>query len=98
MGAALDHALYRLEDDDFEWHDRGACRGLDLSKGDPFFPAKGGSTRKAKAICGGCEVRDVCLEWALANGIEYGIYGGLSGRERKAFETERQGGMNGKRR
>ncbi|MEY3019155.1 MAG: putative transcriptional regulator, WhiB family [Actinomycetota bacterium] len=48
-----------------------------------FFPEKGGSTREAKRICSACPVRDECLEYALANDERFGIWGGLSERERR---------------
>ena len=43
----------------------------------------GGSTREAKKICTGCEVKAECLEYALANDERFGIWGGLSERERR---------------
>ena len=48
-----------------------------------FFPEKGGSTRDAKRICDSCEVRSDCLEYALSNDERFGIWGGLSERERR---------------
>jgi len=48
-----------------------------------FFPEKGGSTRQAKIICRRCEVRQECLAYALAAGEQYGVWGGLSDRERR---------------
>ena len=48
-----------------------------------FFPEKGGSTRDAKRVCSGCTVRAECLEYALANDERFGIWGGLSERERR---------------
>ncbi|ROP57576.1 transcription factor WhiB [Rathayibacter sp. PhB185] len=48
-----------------------------------FFPEKGGSTRDAKKICTSCEVRAQCLEYALENDERFGIWGGLSERERR---------------
>lgn len=50
-----------------------------------FFPEKGGSTREAKRICQGCEVRDECLEYAVAHTIRFGVWGGLSERERRSL-------------
>ena len=38
---------------------------------------------QAKAICAGCPARSLCLEWALSNRIEYGVFGGLSEAERR---------------
>ena len=48
-----------------------------------FFPEKGGSTRDAKKVCGACDVKQDCLEYALANDERFGIWGGLSERERR---------------
>ena len=48
-----------------------------------FFPEKGGSTRDAKKICASCDVRAQCLEYALQNYERFGIWGGLSERERR---------------
>jgi WhiB family redox-sensing transcriptional regulator len=53
-----------------------------------FFPEKGGSTRDARKVCRGCEVRAECLEFALENGIRHGIWGGLSERERRPMMRE----------
>ena len=51
-----------------------------------FFPEKGGSTREAKRICGACAVREQCLEYALANDERFGIWGGMSERERRRLK------------
>lgn len=48
-----------------------------------FFPEKGGSTRDAKRICADCPVKTECLEVALRNDERFGIWGGLSERERR---------------
>ena len=63
-----------------EWQDRALCAQTDP---EAFFPEKGGSTREAKKICVGCEVRGECLEYALENDERFGIWGGLSERERR---------------
>jgi WhiB family redox-sensing transcriptional regulator len=55
-----------------------------------FFPEKGGSTREAKRVCGGCTVRAECLEAALANDERFGIWGGLSERERRRIRVQRR--------
>jgi WhiB family redox-sensing transcriptional regulator len=62
------------------WQERALCAETDP---EAFFPEKGGSTREAKKICTGCEVRNDCLEYALANDERFGIWGGLSERERR---------------
>ena len=63
-----------------DWQERALCAQTDP---EAFFPEKGGSTREAKRICAGCEVRAECLEYALANDERFGIWGGLSERERR---------------
>ena len=70
-----------IEDD--QWQERGLCAQTDP---EAFFPEKGGSTREAKRICLGCEVRDRCLEYALAHDERFGIWGGLSERERRRLK------------
>jgi WhiB family transcriptional regulator, redox-sensing transcriptional regulator len=65
------------------WQERGLCAQTDP---EAFFPEKGGSTREAKRICMGCEVRDRCLEYALAHDERFGIWGGLSERERRRLK------------
>jgi WhiB family redox-sensing transcriptional regulator len=55
-----------------------------------FFPEKGGSTREAKRVCTGCEVRAECLEFALENDERFGIWGGLSERERRRLRLMRR--------
>ena len=68
------------------WHPQ--IPGWDLPDPDEmaFFPVKGGSTREAKRVCRGCEVRAECLEYALANDERFGIWGGLSERERRRLK------------
>jgi len=51
-----------------------------------FFPEKGGSTREAKRVCLSCDVRSQCLEYALAHDERFGIWGGLSERERRRLK------------
>ncbi|NRI65902.1 WhiB family transcriptional regulator [Rhodococcus sp. ACPA4] len=66
-----------------QWQERALCAQTDP---EAFFPEKGGSTREAKRICLGCEVRDECLDYALANDERFGIWGGLSERERRRLK------------
>jgi WhiB family redox-sensing transcriptional regulator len=54
-----------------------------------FFPEKGGSTREAKAICRSCAVQAECLDWALDHDERFGIWGGLSERERRRIRNPR---------
>ena len=69
-----------------DWHDYANCLGVDP---DLFFPERGASTREAKEVCRGCEVRHDCLEFALQNGEKFGIWGGLSERERRRIRRQR---------
>ena len=65
------------------WQERALCAQTDP---EAFFPEKGGSTREAKRICVSCEVRAECLEYALANDERFGIWGGMSERERRKLK------------
>lgn len=67
-----------------DWENRALCKEVDP---EIFFPEKGCSTREAKQICGLCPVRSECLEYALDTGQRYGIYGGLSERERRRLRN-----------
>lgn len=79
--------LYVLdqESDELGWQARGLCAQTDP---EAFFPEKGGSTREAKKVCLTCEVRDECLEYALAHDERFGIWGGLSERERRKLKKK----------
>jgi WhiB family redox-sensing transcriptional regulator len=63
-----------------DWQDAALCAQTDP---EAFFPDKGGSTREAKRVCMACEVRVTCLDYALENDERFGIWGGLSERERR---------------
>ena len=68
--------------EDGVWQERALCAQTDP---EAFFPEKGGSTREAKRVCLSCDVRVECLEYALAHedAGRFGIWGGLSERERR---------------
>ena len=66
-----------------EWQERALCSQTDP---EAFFPEKGGSTREAKRICSRCEVKGECLEFALGHDERFGIWGGLSERERRKLK------------
>ena len=65
------------------WASEAKCLQADP---DTFFPEKGGSTREAKRICAECPVRSECLEHALEHDEKFGIWGGLSERERRKLK------------
>lgn len=68
------------------WQNLANCFGVDP---DLFFPERGASTREAKEVCLGCVVRLYCLEFALTNGEKFGIWGGMSERERRRIRRQR---------
>lgn len=67
-------------DGELAWQVDALCAQTDP---EAFFPEKGGSTRDAKKVCSACTVRSECLEYALGNDERFGIWGGLSERERR---------------
>jgi WhiB family redox-sensing transcriptional regulator len=72
--------------EDRGWQSQANCMGVDP---DLFFPERGASTREAKEVCRGCVVRDNCLEYALDSGEKFGIWGGMSERERRRLRRAR---------
>ncbi len=79
--------------DDLEWQGRALCAQTDP---EVFFPEKGGSTAQAKAVCRGCEVTAECGEYALAHDERFGIWGGLSERDRRKVKRDNSNG-NGRK-
>ena len=78
------HELMDVDDEGaLGWQERALCAQTDP---EAFFPEKGGSTREAKKVCLSCDVRGECLEYALANDERFGIWGGLSERERRKLK------------
>jgi len=72
---------------DRQWQDQANCLGVDP---DLFFPERGASTREAKEVCRGCVVKQDCLDFALTNGEKFGIWGGLSERERRKLRRKQR--------
>lgn len=68
-----------------EWISRAACRGTDP---DTLF-VQGAAQNRAKAICMGCDVRTECLADALDHNVEFGVWGGMTERERRALLRRR---------
>jgi WhiB family redox-sensing transcriptional regulator len=75
-----------VDGQDKAWQNLANCLGVDP---DLFFPERGASTREAKEVCRGCVVQADCLEYALANGEKFGIWGGMSERERRRIRRQR---------
>ena len=77
-----------IEGDDegvLAWQDQALCAQTDP---EAFFPEKGGSTREAKRVCAKCEVRQECLEYALDHDERFGIWGGMSERDRRRLRRQ----------
>lgn len=70
---------------DVEWATRASCRGTDP---DNLF-VQGAAQNKAKTICSGCPVRTECLADALDSRMEFGVWGGMTERERRALLRRR---------
>lgn len=76
-----------------EWHPQASCQGSDLRL---FFPGPGGSTHAAKRICSVCGVRAECLEHALVQREDHGVWGGLDedGRHRLRHQMRKRSGTS----
>ena len=68
-----------------DWSARSACRTSDP---DDLF-VNGAAQNRAKAVCFGCLVRTECLSDALDNRVEFGVWGGMTERERRALLRRR---------
>lgn len=68
-----------------DWQERALCAQTDP---EAYFPDKGGSTKAAKKVCRSCEVRVECLEYALEHEERFGVWGGLSERERRKLKRK----------
>ncbi|MFV0452633.1 MAG: WhiB family transcriptional regulator [Propioniciclava sp.] len=67
-----------------DWTLKARCRGMQ----DLLFP-DGADQKRARAVCGGCGVRSRCLAEALDNRIEWGVWGGMTERERRQLLRQR---------
>lgn len=65
------------------WTLRAACRDTPTAM---FYPERGEDIRAAKRVCQTCPVTAECLEYAMANGERFGVWGGLSERERRRLK------------
>jgi WhiB family redox-sensing transcriptional regulator len=69
-----------VDDERFDWQARGLCRGVEP---EVFFPVSEEDAWRAKEICGGCVVRETCLTFSLQNRERYGVWGGVTEKERQ---------------
>jgi WhiB family transcriptional regulator, redox-sensing transcriptional regulator len=72
---------------DTVWMGDGNCRSESPSL---FFPSDGVGVEVARRICASCPVKSPCLEYALRNGIDHGVWGGASERERRRIARRRR--------
>jgi WhiB family transcriptional regulator, redox-sensing transcriptional regulator len=68
-----------------DWTIAAGCRGMDP---DELF-VQGAAQNRAKVVCATCPVRTECLADALDNRVEYGVWGGMTERERRALLRKR---------
>ncbi|MEU0950602.1 WhiB family transcriptional regulator [Streptomyces canus] len=71
--------------EDYGWGERAACRAVDP---DDLF-VEGAAQNRVKSVCAGCLARTECLSYALDRRIEYGVWGGMTERERRALLRRR---------
>lgn len=69
------------------WMSGGNCRNYPPAV---FFPSDGVGVDRARKICTDCPVLDRCLEYALEQRIEHGVWGGCSERERRRILKRRR--------
>jgi transposase len=73
---------------------RGACAGLadsSYSGSDPFYPEGGQKSgpnyTEAAKICARCPIRDLCLQDALTDTVQWGYRGGMTPEQRQALKS-----------
>ena len=64
-----------------KWHQRAACRWVGARV---FFSLAPDNLQQARAICGGCPVRDECYEFAMGDPDLMGVWAGFMAKERRA--------------
>jgi WhiB family transcriptional regulator, redox-sensing transcriptional regulator len=72
---------------DTNWMARGNCRDEVPAR---FFPSDGVGVDQARRICATCPVQEPCLEYALEQRIDHGVWGGASERERRRILKRRR--------
>jgi WhiB family transcriptional regulator, redox-sensing transcriptional regulator len=82
----MNDELQELEGDT-AWMATGNCRNYPPTT---FFPSDGVGVDRARKICATCPVAEACLEHALSNRIDHGVWGGASERERRRILKRRR--------
>jgi WhiB family redox-sensing transcriptional regulator len=65
---------------DMHWMSQGKCKEMEAAL---FFPGNNEGVQSAQRVCAECAVKLPCLNYALANRIRYGVWGGASERQRR---------------
>ena len=76
-----------MDEVELTWMQEGHCRWYAPGA---FFPSDGVGVGAARAICAECPVQAMCLEYALDNHIDHGVWGGCSERERRRILKRRR--------
>jgi WhiB family redox-sensing transcriptional regulator len=76
---------------DTDWMEVGKCKDLSPSI---FFPSDGVGVQEAQRICAECPVAEACLEYALTERVDHGVWGGKSERERRRILRRRRVGLS----
>lgn len=77
--------IHDLNSSSNAWMAESLCAQVDPEL---FFPDKGASTKEAKKVCQKCPVTSECLEYAMSSDDRYGVFGGLSERDRRKLRKE----------
>ena len=72
---------------DTHWMRRGRCKDMDPAI---FFPSDGIGVQVAQRICADCPVAEQCLQYALDERVDHGVWGGKSERERRRILRRRR--------
>ncbi len=83
-----------VDPDQLDWQEDALCRNYDV---DLFFGPDAPETElekqtreaEAKSICQRCPVKEPCLEFAIETNQKYGIWGGLTDKERASLKRRR---------
>jgi WhiB family redox-sensing transcriptional regulator len=93
----IDDAAYFSTPGPGEWVELGACRRAQVSPLDEwvsvFFPKPGRAPDRAMELCAVCRVRLECGEYAIETNQHWGVWGGLTERQRFAVKRDRRRGV-----
>lgn len=79
----MDLSLLGISFEPQHWQDQAKCRSV--TDPDRFYPERGGSSAAAIRLCKFCPVKQACLEYAVENDEEFGVWGGMTALERERW-------------